>query len=468
MLTTVFKLEWRNLWRDGAARIVVGLFALLVAYAAATSARRVTAEHLATDTALLVEEQRDDQLVQELHAIAAGQQVQHASDPRKALLVGRELAPRVAAMPPGPLAVVAVGQRDVLPASVELTTQTRRDGPGGDDGANPLKQSNGPFDLAFVFAFLLPLVVIALSYDLLSAERERGTLALVLSQPIRLTTFVLGKATQRAALLSLLVAVVGVLAPVAAGADIAADGAPLRLLLYLLLIVVYAMFWLALAVLVNSWKRSSAANALTLIGCWLALLVVVPGLASVAVDTIYPSPSRVELVKLTRDAASDAEARTSAAEGDHGKPADAISANEALAMQAQLEEQLEPVRARFREQRRQRQALVDDLRFLSPAILVNEGLSDVAGSSVSRHEHFAVQVDSYHVHVKRFFGERVERGAPLTSADYAALPRFEYRNPPDAQLTRRVGTSLLALVLAIAALLAAAAARFKNAELGRG
>ena len=468
MLTTVFKLEWRNLWRDSAARVVVVVFALLVAYAAAGGARLVAAERVATETAQRTERERDDQLLGELQAIARGKKVKHTSDPRNVLLVGRELAPRVAAMPPGPLAVIAVGQRDVVPATLELTTNTRRAGPGHDDGANPLKQSNGPFDLAFVFVFLLPLIVIALSYDLLSAERERGTLNLVLSQPITLTTFVLGKALQRAAVLSLFVVGLGLLAAIAAGADLGASGGPLRLLLYLLLIALYAMFWLALAVLVNSWGRSSAANALTLIGCWLALLVVVPGLASVAVDTIYPSPSRVELVNLARTAATAAEARTTAAEGDHGKPADAVSAEQTLAMQAELEKQLEPVRARIREQRRQQQALVDELRFLSPAILVNEGLSDVAGSGVARHQHFAAQVDSFHAHVKHFFAERVRQGARLTSDDYAALPRFEYQQPPDAQLTRRVGMSLLAMALAIAALLALAAARYKKAQLGRG
>ena len=60
---------------------------------------------------------------------------------------------------------------------------------------------------------------------------------------------------------------------------------------------------LALAVAVNAWGRSSAGNALSLVGIWLALLVVVPGLASVAVDALHPSPSRVELVNVARDAA---------------------------------------------------------------------------------------------------------------------------------------------------------------------
>ncbi len=470
MLRNVFRLEWRNVWRDAAARAVVLVFALLAGYAAFGGSRSVSAARDAQATAERDEVARLNELREQLGAIAGGAPVKHVADPRNALLVGRELAPRVAALPPGPLAVVAVGQRDVLPAVIELTTKTRRAGARHDAGASPLEKSNGPFDLAFVFVFLLPLIVIALSYDLLSGERERGTLSLVLSQPITLTTFVLGKGLQRAALVLGLVIVLALLGPVSSGAELAASGAPLalHLLLYLLLVALYGVFWLALGVLVNSRGRSSAANALTLVGLWLALLVVVPGLASVAVDTIYPSPSRVELVNLARAAASDAEARTTAVEGDHGKPADATSAEQAIAMQAELERQLGPVQIRFREQHQRQQALVDKLRFLSPAILLNEGLSDVSGSGVARHQYFSAQVDVFHARLKAFFEQRVRRGTPLTVADYDAMPRFVYEEPPAKELALRVGASLLALVSLIAALLALATARLRSGRPSSG
>jgi ABC-2 type transport system permease protein len=464
MLRTVYRLEWRNAWRDTASRAVVAVLVLLVVYAAVGGSRVVSIERDALTTAQRDDVARMTELRRELKTIAGGAEVKNVADPRNALQVGRELAPRIAALPPGPLAVIAVGQRDVLPTIIELTTKTRLDGVGHDDGASPLKQSNGPFDLAFVFVFLLPLIVIALSYDLLSGERERGTLSLVLSQPITLMTFVLGKGLQRAALLLLLVLVLGLLAPMASGANMTVSGGPLRMLLYLSLLGLYSMFWLALAVLVNSWGRSSAANALTLVGFWLALLVVLPGLASVAVDAIYPSPSRVELVNLARAAASDAESRTTAVEGDHGKPAETLSARRAIDMQAALDKQLEPVLMRFREQHRRQQAMVDKLRFLSPAIVLNEGLSDIAGSSVGRHQHFSAQVDVFHTQMKRFFAERVQRGTPLTSDDYDAMPQFVYEEPPDKELAQRVGASLLALALAAAALLALAAARLRTSR----
>jgi ABC-2 type transport system permease protein len=464
MLKAVFRVEWRSALRDGALRAVFAVFAVLMAYAAFGGSRFVDAERTSMEAALRDEAAKHEQLRSELVAIAGGAQVKNAADPRSPLQVGRELSPRVAALPPGPLAVVAVGQRDVLPQIVELTTKTRLDSAEHDDGASPLRQSNGPFDLAFVLVFLLPLIIIALSYDVLSGERERGTLALVLSQPISLTTFVMGKALQRGALMLIVVLSLGLVGPIAAGATVTAAGGPLRVLLYACLLAAYTVFWLALAVLVNSWGKTSAANALTLVGLWLALLVVVPGLASVAVDAIYPSPSRVELVNLARAAASEAEAQTTELEGDHGKPAAADSGRRAVKMQAAFEQQVGPVLSRFREQNARQQAMVDKLRFISPAILLNEGLSDIAGGSVGRHQHFSAQTDAFHAELKQFFAERVERGAQLTAVDYDAMPQFVYQEPPDAELAGRVGASLLALVLAAAGLLALAAARLKRAN----
>ena len=462
MYKAIFRVESRNAWRDTGLRVIVLVLTLLVAYAAFGGARLVAAEKTAIAAARLQQATQQKKLRSELAAIAAGTAATNAADPRNPLQVGRELLPRIAVLPPGPLAAIAVGQRDVLPHTIRLTTKTRLYSTGQDD-TSPLRQSNGPFDLAFVFVFLLPLVIIALSYDLLSVERERGTLALVLSQPVSLPNFVLGKAAHRAALLLLVVVVLGLVAALASGASLAASGGALRLVLYLALLAAYTLFWLALAVLINSWGRSSAANALALVGLWLALLVVVPGLASVAVDAIYPSPSRVELVNLARSAAKEAEAKSSALEGDHGKPVTADLGRRSVAMQRALERQVQPVLRQFREQRRRQQSMVDRLRFLSPAIMLNEGLSDVAGSSVARHQHFAAQVDVFHAELKRFFSERIERGKKLDSSDYDAMPQFVYQQPPDAELAGRVGASLAVLLLAAAALLALAIARLKRA-----
>ncbi|HMR73714.1 MAG TPA: ABC transporter permease subunit [Polyangiaceae bacterium] len=464
MLRALFRVEWKSALRDGSLRALLVVFSLLVLYAAVGGARFTKVESAAAEAAQREESAKLESLRAELQAIAAGAPVKNAADPRSPMQVGRELLPRVAALPAGPLAVVAVGQRDVLPQTVLLTTKPRVLESETSSADGPLRQSNGPFDLSFVFVFLLPLIVIALSYDLLSSERERGTLSLVLSQPVALTRFVLSKALQRAALLLAIVLAFALVAPLLARASFTAPGAPLRLALYAGLVTLYTLFWLSLALFVNTWGRSSAANALSLVGLWLALLVVVPGLASVTVDTVYPSPSRVELINLARAAAKDAESESSAMEGNHGKPVAADSERRALAVQAAFESQVAPVLRGFSEQHARQQSMVNKLRFLSPAIVLSEGLAEVADASVARHRDFSVQVDAYHAELKAFFGQRAQRGAALTLADSDALPQFRYVAPHDDDLASRVLSGLLALAAACAALVALAVARLRRAS----
>lgn len=465
MLWTVIRVEWLSLVRERAAWAILALFALAVGYGALGGGLFVKAERRAIEAIALEESARITRLRGELAAIAAGAPVRHVADPRSPLIVGRELGRRAATLPPGPLAPVSIGQRDLLPHTVFVTTQARLadEGDAG-DGSSPTRRMAGAFDLAFVWVFLLPLVIIALTYDLLSGERERGTLDLVLSQPVSLASFVLGKALQRAGFLVIVVLALGLVGPALGGGHLLSEGGPLRVLLYAGLLVSYSVFWFAAAVCVNAWGRSSAGNALSLVGLWLGLVVVVPGLVSVVVDSIHPPPSRVTLVNLAREAASEAEARASAIEGDHGKDPRAgdRTARRALEVQEDLERKVTPVVEAFGEQLSRQQGLVDRLRFVSPAIVLHEGLNEVAGSGVSRHRHFAEQVDRFHEAHKRFFFERTRAGADLGPADYDAMPRFEHREEPASAVSGRVGAGLLGLLLPAAGLLGLAIAGLRR------
>lgn len=463
MILDVLRIEWRSMIRERATWAVLLLFAALVAYGTVSGAGSVIEERGAQAAVLAEEQARFAALREELAAIEAGGAVRHASDPRSALLVGRDLGKRAATLPPGPLAAVAIGQRDVLPNVVLVTSEARVADAGGDDAQSPTRLMSGAFDLAFVLVFLLPLVVIALTYDLLAGERERGTLGLVLSQPVSLPTFVLGKALSRALLVGL-VLLLGVLGPVLAAGVTGAGAAP-RLALYVGLLLAYAAFWFTAAIAVNAYGRTAAGNALGLIGLWLALVVVVPGLASVAVDTIHPPPSRVELVNLARAAAADAEERVTALEGDHGQDEArraARAAPRALEVQEDLERTVGPVLAAFRDQLARQQSLVERVRFVSPAIVMHEGLTDVAGSGVRRHQHFASQVEAFHDDHQGFFRERIRAEAALDRAAYDAMPTFALSEEPLATLGGRVLAGLAGLLLPTAALLVLAIARLRR------
>ena len=467
MLWTVARIEIKNLLAETSVWLVAVLLAVAVAYAAWTGSRAVAVDRQSITSALAQQDSR----LKALHAAmlrreAIGEAVQAGDDPGDPALVGRELAAQLAILPLSPLAAVAVGQRDLASGSVRITT----DGPQGRSSsgeaalAGPTRLMTGAFDLAFVFMSLLPLVIIVLTYDLLSSERERGTLALVLAQPVSLATFVLGKALLRGVLLCGVTVALAVLAALPSAHDLlTADGA-LHMGLYLAAVVGYALFWFAAALAINVAGFSSATNALALVGLWLALVVVVPGMVQVAVQVAHPPPSRVELVNLTRAAASEIEDELSALQGEHTAAVQGTADDLALAAtkrivvaQEALEHRAAPVLIAFRTQLTAQQALLDTLRYLSPAIVVHEAMGEVAGSGAHRLQQFASQVDAFQANWRAFFFARVRAHQRLTSADHAALPRFVFREEPSAALGWRVGAGLLGLLVPTLLLVAFAA-----------
>src|SRR3546814_8041051 len=60
------------------------------------------------------------------------------------------------------------------------------------------KLLSGQFDLAFVLVYMFPLFIFAISFNMLSVERDQGTLRMLLSQPLKLPHLVLAKTLVRA------------------------------------------------------------------------------------------------------------------------------------------------------------------------------------------------------------------------------------------------------------------------------
>jgi cell division protein FtsW (lipid II flippase) len=79
------------------------------------------------------------------------------------------------------------------------------------DPENPHRLLIGRFDAAFVVVFLVPLFIIALTYSLIAGERERGTLALLLAQPVTLPALITAKLAPRVIIVVALLALIAVL-----------------------------------------------------------------------------------------------------------------------------------------------------------------------------------------------------------------------------------------------------------------
>jgi ABC-2 type transport system permease protein len=454
--------EWRMLSSDATLWIVVVVFLLAIGYGTFNGVRWNRFQ-----TSAIAAAEREERTRFETHDAAIERlnrersNVPAFADPRNPASAGARFGARYAVLPPLPLAPLAIGQSDLLPYYVKMTTDAKETVTGGVELENPQRLLSGRLDLAFVLIYLYPLLILAISYNLLSAEQEQGTLALLLSQPVSLRTVILAKVAVRFVALFAAILVLAACALAISGVDLTSPGAAARLLLWLSAIATYGVFWFTLAIAVTALGRSSATSAMLLAGAWLTLVVLLPSAFNLTATSLYPVPSRVEMVQAVREASDEANRQGSQLLAkyyeDHPELATG-GAQQAMndfnvirvAVGAEVEQRVRPVLERYERQLSSQQAMIDRLRLLSPAILMQDAINDIAGTGTARHRHFMAQVGRYHEAWRAYFVPLILRKAQLPN--FASIPTFQWQEESLEQVMTRVTVSLGLIALPAVAL----------------
>jgi ABC-2 type transport system permease protein len=453
MFARILKHEWKNWIADRTLWVMTALFAVITFYGLYNGARWVAFQRASLRAALQEEAGR---LRAHKEFVGSGQEPPTPwRDPRSPYTVGGSMGRRYAYLPPSPLASLAIGQSDLYPYYFQVSTASKQSFLNNYELENPENLLAGRFDLAFAIVYLFPLLILALSYNVLSAEKEQGTLAMVLSHPVSLRSLVLGKVGLRA----VLVLVLGLgLATAAFLLSGSVEGASLgSLALWMGVVASYCLFWFALSVLVNGLGKSSAANAMILAAVWLVLVVIVPAAVNLVVTTAHPIPSRVELVQAIREATNEANARAAQVMSryffDHPEmvpKGEAPDPNDyqtrSFAIREEVERAMVPVLAKYDEQLLKQQAQVERLRYLSPAIVTQEALNDVAGTGLGRYKHFLALVDRFHREWRDYFVPKVIAKETLSASDYDRFPSYAFEEEPENQVLGRVSSGLVGLL----------------------
>lgn len=152
------------------------------------------------------------------------------------------------------------------------------------------RSGNLPSFLFFV-TFLVPILGILLGFDAINAERQRGTLSLLISQPVYRDALINGKFLAALAAMALMMG--GILALIGgifmAKLGIAPNGAEiLRALVFFGAAMLYASFWLSVAILFSVLFDKTSTSALAAIALWIFLAFFVQLVAGVVADHIVP------------------------------------------------------------------------------------------------------------------------------------------------------------------------------------
>ena len=355
---------------------------------------------------------------------------------------------------PDPWAALSLGLRDVNPSYVKLRLLGLQNQLYATDNTNPMKVLSGNFDLAFVLVYLFPLLIIALSFNLLSSEREEGILVLLLAQPVRPAVVVGAKLAFRLSLvlgLALLLSAVGM-----AWVGVPLDG---RVATWLALTVLYCLFWLGAALVVTALQRPSAVNAVALLGVWLLLVVLVPSLLNLGVAAARPVPQGIELTIRQREEIHAGWDRPKVQTMNrffalYPQWRDTATIRERFvwrwyyAFQHLGDLAVAPQAAAYAHGLQQRYNLVEQLNILSPAINMQSSLNALAGSDLPTHLAFQRSATRYHDSLRAFYYPFLFRKFGFTHADYAREPTHTFTSPPELATARH---GLLKLLLSVAA-----------------
>jgi ABC-2 type transport system permease protein len=294
------KYELKQLLRSPMAGLTLLLLAACIAFGAYNGIRQVAEKRRATEAILDKQTERLTQMKMQADSIHRQLKVvkEWWKDPTSPLVIGEfNKGGFLLVNAPDPINALATGMSDLQPEA-ERIVMSGSAPRSSSDYENPVNLTVGAFDLAFVLTFLLPLFVIALTFNLISGEREQGTLALLRAQPLgtgRLFTF---KMLARFGLLAAVVVTFLLAALAWAGVSLFSAAAWQAVGATLL----YTLFWFGAVLAINLAGQSSAFNALAALGLWLLLVVVAPALVNMVVDQSRPLPTRASYLNARRAA----------------------------------------------------------------------------------------------------------------------------------------------------------------------
>jgi ABC-2 type transport system permease protein len=366
--------------------------------------------------------------------------------------IGHYEAKPYAILPPSSLAALAVGDTDVETGQILVSVDPKQF-QGRDEVQQPLWRKAGRFDAAFMIAYILPILLLAVIGPAIAVDRD-GPLRIIAAQGCPLWRVALIRVLVRGlpVLLTAIVAIWAIAWPVPSSA--------LPQILWIsLAVALYGLTWMMVALLFNATAKSATAAMAGVTSVWIVAALVIPALANVATVTLRPVSSRAELDIAVREAQQDAWANPgdrvmTAFFKEHPEidPKSIPSLDRFMISQMRMvleqEQRVEPLSRRYDAERRDQAALARSLRVLSPVSMIQHAIEESAGTGSGRRALFEAQVNRFFHAWQDFFVPKIYYRVPVNSM--SEVPKFTFI---DEDWLAAVSRSLadLALLAALAA-----------------
>ena len=425
----ILRFEWRSLWRSNTLKVLLIVTLGAGIYGIYFGKFEIDKQNTRIMQVQQYERQHFDSLLHwatlDTTYVGNKEKLEKATSP---VGVGwnKHFTYYIANVPP-PLSGLCLGQRDLFPAYYGFNVTSLHKQIYVGELANPMKLLTGNFDLSYVIVFLLPLLIVALFYNLYAFEKEGGTLLLLRSQPVALFFTLASKGFLRFVVVVILATLLLILAFLLQGISLPEHTA--LFMKWLLLIYGYCFLWtLVMGGIV--WLRQSAAlSAMLGLGVWLIFTLVTPAMLNLFVLADEPLPKRAEIIHAVRTLNDKNWESPKSFVFDQFYPenpqynqGDTTDFNKwYYASFTLLDAEAKTLNEQFEKQVAARNKLLDQWQWLAPAAAVHEKLSSIAQTDRNSHLAFLQRIESFHQGLKDIYYARIFAAEPFDYDDLIEL-----------------------------------------------
>lgn len=325
---------------------------------------------------------------------------------------------------------------------------------------NPAELLQPYFDFQSLVGILASLLAIVLAYDVISGERERGTLALMRSNSISVARIVMEKWVAGNILTVLPLALAVILTSVYIRLDSGVSWTAEDWIAWVIIVVVYAIYlslFFTMGLLISCGVKSSSVSIITLSLLWVLLVILIPSLSphlSKAMKPVQP-PEVItrELERIEQERQAAARARTNELLGKGLSLGQIWASGEIEAVNRRYEERAARLKQDFEQQLADRRKLTRWISSLSPTFCMFQSTSELAGIGPSGADHIRRALSEWR-HMRDDAVERkvqkLREANPHFSwddpIDVSDVPRFVYKEQP---LSSRWGAAVNHLALLV-------------------
>jgi len=328
---------------------------------------------------------------------------------------------------PSELAFAAIGQRDLNPTMLRIRALALEGQIYETDSVNPELALAGRFDYSFVAAYLLPLVVVFLFYDLIASEREGGRLSLLEVTAQNSRSLWIPRI-----LLRLLGVLFVMLIPLWIGMSI--EGTAISVALQTsFAIALQIILWSTLVLLVATRPnfRSETVASIS-IGVWVVLTLIVPISGKVYIESMVPGVKGAEVSLVQREAVNDAwdlpiSDTMDAFYASHPEWSDSPPITGVwhwkwyYAFQQVGDETAAELAEGYRQTMIERDRVTANIAWFSPAVAIQRRLEDLAETNLDASLAFEDQVRDYHEQIRRAYYPVLFREVPFSNERLAQI-----------------------------------------------